>query len=64
LRVLNKVVSKPEYIDNLIPVNSTAIKLADAFAEKRRFEEAIRTYRWVKPRGRSDPVFEGSYFTF
>jgi TolA-binding protein len=50
LRVLNKVISKPEYIDNLIPVNSTAIKLADAFAEKRRFEEAIRTYRWVKPR--------------
>jgi TolA-binding protein len=50
LRVLNKVISKPEFIDNLIPVNSTAIKLADAFAEKRRFEEAIRTYRWVKPR--------------
>jgi TolA-binding protein len=50
LRVLNKVVSKPEFIDNLIPLNSTAIKLADAFAEKRRFEEAIRTYRWVKPR--------------
>jgi TolA-binding protein len=50
LRVLNKVVSKPEFIDNLIPVNGTAIKLADAFAEKRRFEEAIRTYRWVKPR--------------
>jgi TolA-binding protein len=50
LRVLNKVVSKPEFIDNLIPVNGTAIKLGDAFAEKRRFEEAIRTYRWVKPR--------------
>lgn len=50
LRVLNKVISKPDFIDNLIPVNSTAIKLADALAEKRRFEEAIRTYRWVKPR--------------
>lgn len=50
LRVLNKVISKPEFIDNLIPVNSTAIKLADALAEKKRFEEAIRTYRWVKPR--------------
>jgi tetratricopeptide (TPR) repeat protein len=50
LRVLNKVLGKPEIIDSLVPVNATAIKLGDAFAEKKRYADAIRTYRWVKPR--------------
>jgi TolA-binding protein len=50
LRVVNKVLAKPEIIDSLVPVNSTAIRLADALAEKQRYPEAIQTYRWVKPR--------------
>jgi tetratricopeptide (TPR) repeat protein len=49
-RVLNKVLGKPELVDSLVPVNATAIKLGDAYADKKRYPEAIRVYRWVKPR--------------
>jgi tetratricopeptide (TPR) repeat protein len=45
-RVLNKVLGKPELIDSLVPVNATAIKLGDAYADKKRYGEAIRVYRW------------------
>ncbi len=48
--MLEKVQAKLAIIDNLVGLNMVAIKLADEFADKRRYKEAISCYRMVRSR--------------
>ena len=48
--LLEKLQAKIAIIDNLVTLNTVAMKLADGFADKKMYKEAIGCYRLVRPR--------------
>ncbi len=48
--LLERVQAKIAMMDNLVTLNTVAIKLADGFADKKMYKEAIGCYRLVRPR--------------
>ena len=48
--LLERLQARLAVIDNLVGLNGVAIKLADSFADKKMYPEAISCYRLVRPR--------------